>query len=82
MRKITISIEENVYEGLHSHVGQGKISHFINELVKPYIIGAELDKAYQAMAQDEIREKAADDWTEGLAGDVNPMNLEDEAKWS
>lgn len=74
MKKITISVEENVYEGLHTFIGQGKISHFINELVKPHIIAAELDKVYQAMAKDTSREKAADEWTENLVGDDNKWN--------
>lgn len=68
-RKLTISIDEAVYNGLHATVGERKIGRFIEELVKPHVIKANLLEAYQEMAADEAREKKADEWTEGLIGD-------------
>ena len=70
-KKLTITIEESVYEGLHKFIGRRKISRFIEDLVKPYVLRNSLDAAYQQMAQDEVREKEALEWAEGTVGDVS-----------
>jgi predicted CopG family antitoxin len=69
-KKLTITIAEEVYEGLYREVGPGKISAFIEHLVRPYVIEQALDEAYAAMATDEEREREALEWAEGLIGDV------------
>ncbi len=71
MHKITISLDDDIYAGLHQVIGKGKISHFINELVKPYLIEAKLGAAYREMALDKNREKMADEWSENLLNDIN-----------
>lgn len=70
LKKLTITIDEEVYNGLYATVGQRKISQFIENLVKPYVIRRDLMQAYKEMAADEQREAEADEWTEGLVGDV------------
>ena len=69
-KKLTITIDEGVYEGLHAVVGRGKISRFIEDLVRPYVIQQDLDAAYREMAQDEERETRAFEWAEATIGDV------------
>lgn len=69
-RKLTITLDERVYEGLHKVIGRRKISQFIEDLVRPYIMGAELDRGYRQMAQDEAHEAEALEWAEGTLGDV------------
>ena len=69
-KKLTLTIEEDVYNGLHKVIGRRHISHFIEDLVRPQITKTNLDSSYQAMAQDETREKEAKEWTEGLIGDI------------
>ena len=69
-KKLTISIDEQVYEGLYEVVGRRRISRFIEELVRPHVLHHELDAAYQQMAQDEIREAEALEWAEATIGDV------------
>jgi hypothetical protein len=69
-KKLTITIEESVYHGLYEHIGAGRISRFIEGLVRPYVLAKELDLAYAAMAQDDGREAEALEWVEGLAADV------------
>jgi hypothetical protein len=69
-KKLTITIDERVYDGLHSVVGRRRISRFIESLVRPHVIGKDLDLAYQQMAQDEAREAEALDWAEATVGDV------------
>ncbi len=69
-RKLTITVDEEVYEGLHRVVGRRHISQFIEDLVRPHVVDTELDAAYQAMAEDEAREAEALEWSEALVGDV------------
>jgi len=69
-KKLTITVDERVYEGLHSVVGRRRISRFIESLVRPYVIGKDLDIAYQQMAREEAREEEALEWAEATIGDV------------
>ena len=69
-KKLTITIDEEVYEGLYEIVGPRRISRFIEELVRPYVLNTDLDAAYADMAADEEREAEAHEWTEALIGDI------------
>lgn len=70
-KKLTITIDEKIYEGLYATIGEGKISQFIENLVKPHVLHEDLELAYREMALDEEREIEALGWSEGLLGDVN-----------
>ena len=63
-KKLTITIDEEVYDGLRENIGPRKISKFIEELVRPYVIHPDLESAYAEMARDEEREKEAAEWAE------------------
>ncbi len=69
-KKLTISIDEKVYEGLYKKIGKRKISNFIENIVRPHVIEEEWESGYRDMANDELREKQALEWTEALIGDV------------
>ncbi len=69
-KKLTITVDEEVYEGLHKVIGRRRISQFIEELVRPHVIGTDLEAGYQAMAADEAREAEALEWIEATIGDV------------
>lgn len=69
-KKLTITVDEQVYAGLHSVIGQGKISKFIESLVRPHVVKDELEDAYKEMALDEEREAEALEWAESTIGDV------------
>ena len=69
-RKLTITVDEEVYEGLHRVVGRRRISHFLTELARPHVVQTDLEAGYRAMAADEEREQEAAEWIEGLIGDV------------
>lgn len=69
-KKLTITLDKRVYEGLHSVVGRRRISQFIESLVRPYVVGNDLEVAYQQMAREEAREAEALDWVEATLGDV------------
>ncbi len=68
-KKLTISIEQQVYEGLYRIVGKGRISKFLNDLAKPHVVEDELEAAYREMAADEERETEAMEWSENLLSD-------------
>ncbi len=69
-RKLTITVDEDVYKGLHKVIGRRKISRFIESLVRPHVLGLDLDAAYREMAQEEAREAEALAWAEATAGDA------------
>jgi hypothetical protein len=69
-KKLTITVDERVYQGLHTVVGRRRISQFIESLVRPYVIPKDLELAYQQMAQEEARELEALEWAEASLGDV------------
>lgn len=70
-KKLTITIDEEVYEGLRSVIGPRKISRFIENLVRPHVIKRDMYSAYKEMAADQVREAEALEWAEGTIGDLN-----------
>lgn len=70
-KKLTVTIDEEVYDGLREVIGPRKISRFIEDLVRPHVIKKELCAAYEEMAADEVRESEALEWAEATFGDVN-----------
>ena len=70
-KKLTITIDERVYEGLYAVIGRRRISRFIEDLVRPHVLYHELEAAYQHIAQDEEREAEALEWVEATVGDVS-----------
>jgi predicted CopG family antitoxin len=67
-KELTITLDEKVYEQLHRTVGPGRISEFIESLIRPHIITEDLEAAYQQMAEDEAREAEAREWAEATIG--------------
>jgi hypothetical protein len=63
-KKLTLTVDVEVYEGLRKTIGPRKISKFIEDLVRPHVIHPDLNSAYAEMAKDRAREKAALDWEE------------------
>jgi hypothetical protein len=68
-RKLTISIDDQVYAGLHAVIGKGNIGKFLEDLARPFVVTDSLSAAYAEMAADESREAEADEWCEALIGD-------------
>jgi predicted CopG family antitoxin len=46
-RKLTITVEDEVYESLRSVVGRRRISRFLNDLARPHVTGRDLAEAYR-----------------------------------
>jgi hypothetical protein len=70
VRKLTITVSDEVYRGLHAKIGQGRISKFLDSLARPHVVEDELEQAYKAMGADRTREAEALEWTDNLASDV------------
>jgi len=69
-KKLTITVDEEVYDGLHKAIGPRKISRFVQEIVRPHVVRSNLDEAYAEMAKDKKREKEAAEWAEITFKDV------------
>jgi hypothetical protein len=63
-KKLTLTIAQDVYEGLHKTIGRRKISKYIEDIVRPHVIQPDLDADYTEMAKDEKGERAAIEWAE------------------
>ena len=70
-KKLTITVDESVYDGLYRTVGPRRISQFIEDLVRPHVSEGDLASEYARMAADEEREAEALEWAEALISDVS-----------
>lgn len=61
-KKMTITLDEAVYEGLWRTIGNRKMSQFIEDLLRPHVLDNSLDDGYKAMAQDQAREAESIEW--------------------
>ncbi len=69
-KKLTITVDEKIYSGLHRVIGRRKISQFIESLVSPHVLQKDLESGYREMAADEAREAEAIEWAEATVADV------------
>jgi len=70
-RKLTILLDEQVYERLHAVAGKRRVGRLVEQLVRDRLLSEDLDGAYAAMAADERRETEAFDWAEATLEDVD-----------
>jgi predicted CopG family antitoxin len=63
-KKLTVTVSDEVYEGLHRRIGRRKISRFIDEIAREHFMEKQLDADYAEAAADEAREREAKEWTE------------------
>jgi hypothetical protein len=70
-KKLTITLDEEVYGGLYRVIGRRRISQFIESVVRPHVITPGLLQAYQQMGADEAREAEALEWAEATVRDVS-----------
>ncbi len=64
MKKLTISVEDDVYAGLYAQIGKGNISRFLNDVARSHVLTNEIQAGYEAMAADQEREAEALEWSE------------------
>lgn len=70
-KKMTITLDEAVYDGLYRTIGKRKMSQFIEDLLRPHVMDTALDDGYRAMAADHQREAEATEWCNAIAGDMS-----------
>jgi predicted CopG family antitoxin len=70
-RRLTITVSEAVYEGLHRTIGRRRISQFIERLARPHVIPEDIEASYRDMAADQAREQEALEWSEALIADAS-----------
>lgn len=70
-KKLTITVDEKIYAGLHRVIGRRKISQFIESLVRPHVLQKDLESGYREMAADEAREAEAIEWAEATVADAS-----------
>lgn len=63
-KKLTITVDEEVYAGLNKFIGPRKISRFIQEIVRPHVVRPNYESDYAEMAKDNKRENEALEWAE------------------
>ncbi len=72
-KKLTITVDSEIYDGLYRVAGARHISSFISDLVRPLVVEDEIETGFRALAQYE-RETGMDvealEWADGLIGDV------------
>jgi predicted CopG family antitoxin len=70
-RKLTITVADDVYPGLHQRVGRGDISRFIESLVRPYVTDHDpLEAMYREASMNADAEREAREWIEGNVDDA------------
>ena len=69
-KKLTITVDKEVYEGLYKTIGPRKISKFVEELVRPHVVRPNLELEYSQMAKDKKREADALEWAETTFKDI------------
>ena len=68
-KKLTITLDEQVYDSLCKSVRREDISGFIESLVRPHVMQVDLDEGYRQMAADEEYEAEAQEWMRADMGD-------------
>lgn len=63
-RKITLTLDDELYEGLRQRAGSGDVKELIEDLLRSVAREAELEAGYRAMAADAEREREALEWIE------------------
>ena len=72
-KKLTITMDETIYDALYRVIGARRISQFIESLVRPYVLNVDLEVGYKAMAEDSEREAEALEWSEATIGDSSDV---------
>jgi len=75
MKKLTITVDDDVYKGLHAHIGRGNISRFLNDIARSHVIEDDIEAGYAVMAADQDRERDAEMWSH-----ISIQDMHDDAR--
>jgi hypothetical protein len=71
-KKLTLTIDQEVYEALYRRIGARRISGFVEDLVRPHVMTEDEDSLaaeYEEWSTDEEAVREALEWSNGLIGD-------------
>ena len=74
-KKLTISVSDEVYEGLHRKIGRWRISQFLEKLARPHVLPVDIETAYRDMAADEDREQEVTSLDTPVAGQAQRLGF-------
>jgi predicted CopG family antitoxin len=78
-KKLTITVSDEVYRGLHRRVGRRKISRLIDGLAREHLRAKPLAQEYADAAADENADRDALEWIEPGVGET--LTEEDFSGW-
>jgi phage FluMu gp28-like protein len=70
-KRMSITLDEAVYEGLYRTISRRRMSQFIENLLRPHVLDPSLDEGYRAMASDTAREAQAQQWCDAQTKDTD-----------
>lgn len=80
-KKLTISIDDEIYAALYRNVGPGKISRFIADAIRPRLkLANSVREGYRRMGKDAGWMKDAGEWVDSFVDDGLPESAE--TKWT
>jgi hypothetical protein len=62
--------DEQLWSDFTHLVGRGNVSKWIENMIRPVVDKSDLANAYKMMAEDDAREKEAQEWLSATSGDV------------
>jgi len=71
LKKLTITVDADVYDGLHAILGRRRISRFLNDLARDHVVKRDVLAGYAAMAADEVREAEAETWVAAMSNNIS-----------
>ena len=71
-RQLTLTVSEELYQGLQAAAGNRTMSELIEDLARPIVAESSLEVSYREMSADVERECEANAWAEGLVEDSLP----------
>ena len=78
-KKLTITVSDDVYDGLYSKIGPRRIGKYLESLVREHLPPRTLAAEYAEAAKDEEAEADAQEWIEAGVGECLPE--EDFSDW-
>jgi hypothetical protein len=69
-KKMTITLDEAVYDWFYRTIGKRKMSQFIEDLLRPHVLDTSLDAGYKAMTANQARESEAMESVNALTRDM------------
>lgn len=69
-RKLTITLDDQIYDALYATAGRSHISRFIETVMRPHVIRQDiqiLEEGYRRLAADEAQEAEALEWAEACS---------------